>query len=324
MSKKNISKSLFREWGVEAIRKEVAGLTVLADHLDDSFEDAVESILRCGGRVVVVGIGKSGHIGRKIASTLSSTGVPAMFVHPAEASHGDLGMIARQDLVIAISKSGESKELNDILLYCRRFGITLIAITERAESTLGTAANIVLRLPEMPEACPLGLAPTTSTAMILAIGDALAVACVRARDFTAFQFRDFHPGGKLGQKLLRVRDVMHRGRALPIVDINADLQAATLEMSRGRFGCVGVVDQEQRLVGIFTDGDLRRHFSAANMHRRIVELMSPSPQKIQPESLLEDAANLFSIKRIPCVFVCIDEKPIGIIHVHDLLERAIV
>ena len=324
MAKKNLSRSLFRQWGVEAITKEVAGLTKLADCLDNSFEDAVDSVLRCTGRVVVVGIGKSGHIGRKIASTLSSTGVPAMFVHPAEASHGDLGMIARQDLVIAISKSGESKELSDILLFCRRFGITIIAITERVDSTLATAANILLRLPEMPEACPLGLAPTTSTAMVLAMGDALAVACLRARDFTTFQFRDFHPGGKLGQKLLRVRDVMHRGDALPLVDINADLQAATLEMSRGRFGCVGIVDEEQRLVGIFTDGDLRRHFSAANIHKRIVEIMSPAPQKILPESLLEDAANLFSLKRIPCVFVCVDEKPIGIIHVHDLLERAIV
>jgi arabinose-5-phosphate isomerase len=324
MAKKNLSRSLFRQWGVEAITKEVAGLTKLADCLDNSFEDAVDSVLRCAGRVVVVGIGKSGHIGRKIASTFSSTGVPAMFVHPAEASHGDLGMIARQDLVIAISKSGESKELSDILLFCRRFGITIIAITERVDSTLATAANILLRLPEMPEACPLGLAPTTSTAMVLAMGDALAVACLRARDFTTFQFRDFHPGGKLGQKLLRVRDVMHRGDALPLVDINADLQAATLEMSRGRFGCVGIVDEEQRLVGIFTDGDLRRHFSAANIHKRIVEIMSPAPQKILPESLLEDAANLFSLKRIPCVFVCVDEKPIGIIHVHDLLERAIV
>jgi arabinose-5-phosphate isomerase len=313
-----------KSWGAAAVRQEAVGLEQLADSLDGAFIAAVNEILRCEGRTIVAGMGKSGHIGKKIASTLASTGTPAMFVHPAEASHGDLGMIEKRDVVIALSKSGESPEFHDLLVYCRRFGIPVIAVTAKPESSLARAASIVLVVPLVEEACPLGLAPTTSTTMTLALGDALAVACLRARDFQPSQFREYHPGGKLGQKLTRVCDVMHGVDMLPLVPIDALLAAAVLEMSKGRFGCVGVLDPDGKLVGIFTDGDLRRHFSAANMERPVQDLMHPSPSQIDPDALIADVTYLFTEKRIPSVFACTDGKPVGILHVHDLLQRGFV
>lgn len=312
------------ETGKQAILAEAMGLQSLAHDLGPSFVGAVNCVLAVAGRVVVAGMGKSGHVGRKIAATFASTGTPALFVHPAEASHGDLGMIERRDVVIAISKSGESPELSDILTYCRRFAIPVIAITANAQSSLGQAADHLLLLPGIEEACPLGLAPTTSTTMTLALGDALAIACLRARGFQPAQFREFHPGGKLGQKLTRVKDVMHGREMLPLVPENAEVRLAVVEMSRGRFGCVGVCDAAGRLVGIFTDGDLRRHITDLDLASPISALMTPQPSQMDPDALIADVSYLFTEKRIPSVFACLDGKPVGLVHVHDLLQKGFV
>lgn len=311
--------------GAEIINKEAYGLMKLSQSLGTPFAETVDALVRCAGRVIVTGIGKSGHISRKIASTLASTGTPATFIHPAEASHGDLGMIGKLDIVIAVSKSGESLELSDTLSYCKRFGIPIIGITANTTGTLAQIANHLLLIPDIEEACPLGLAPTTSTTMILALGDALAGACLMARNFQISQFKTFHPGGKLGQKLSRVRDVMHGVHELPLVSSAAKLTDAVIEMSRGRFGCVGIVDAEQRLNGIFTDGDLRRHFrTATDFDHPIVALMHASPVQISPDLFIADVIHLFTEHRIPSVFVCINGKPVGIIHVHDLLEKGFI
>ena len=311
--------------GRKVLEDAADALNRLSKELDETkFFEAVQSIINCKGRVVVTGIGKSGHIGKKISATLASTGTPSLFVHPAEASHGDLGMIEKRDVVIAISRSGESPELKDIIVYCRRFGIPIIAITARPNSTLGNATCYLLQLLDISEACPLGLAPTTSTTMSLALGDALAVACLKARDFQHSQFSDFHPGGKLGQKLTRVRDIMHEKDTLPIIQTNSLVKEAVIEMSRGRFGCVGVIDDTGLLIGIFTDGDLRRHISAVNLGRPINELMSETPFRVEPDALIADVTYLFTEKRIPSVFVCEKGKPVGLVHVHDLLQKGFV
>lgn len=307
-----------------AIEIEINSLTQLSNSIGKQFSYAVLEILKSSGRVVVVGMGKSGHVARKIAATLSSTGTPALFLHPAEASHGDLGMICNDDLVIAISKSGETIELLDTISYCRRFGIKIIAITANNSSTLACSADHVLLLPDAPEACPLGLAPTASTTSTMALGDAIAIACLQARDFKASEFRDFHPGGKLGQKLTRVEDIMHGPEMLPLVHETASLSDAVIEMSRGRFGCVGIVDEEQILRGIFTDGDLRRAFSGADLNAPIRELMTPDPHSIAPNALIEDVAKLFSDTHIPSVFACLNGRPVGLVHVHDLLQRGFI
>src|SRR5438477_7248117 len=248
---------------IEAARRviatEVAGLTALAKSLDRAFVDAIEIISRATGRVIVTGMGKSGHIARKIASTLASTGTPALFVHPGEASHGDLGMIAPGDVVIALSNSGDTAELADVLAYTRRFRIPLVAMTRRSESALSEAADVALLLPASAEACTLGLAPTTSTTMMLALGDAVAVALLERKGFSAEDFQALHPGGRLGQQLLRVADIMHEGAAVPLVKRGTTMAEALLVMTAKSFGCAGVVDEVGRLVGIVTDGDLRRH-----------------------------------------------------------------
>lgn len=321
MSQYNITEYI--NIAIESIRLEGKSLYVLADSLvnSTSFIEAVQGILHCNGRIVICGIGKSGHIAKKMAATFASTGTPSFFVHPAEASHGDLGMIDRQDLVIAISKSGESIELENILLYCRRFDIPIIAITAHAQSSLGKAANHLLLLPNLPEVCPMGLAPTTSTTMTLALGDALAIACIKARDFIPENFKIYHPGGKLGQKLSKVRDVMHTIDHLPLLQPDSTVSEAVLEMSKGRFGCVGIINSLGELIGIFTDGDLRRHFKASNLEKKIQELMSSSPYQLDPDSFIADVVNLFAKRRIPSAFVCVQQKPIGLIHIHDLFQR---
>lgn len=303
---------------------ESAAIAALIDKVDHNFHQCVHLILSCSGRVILTGIGKSGQIARKIASTFASTGTPSIFVHPAEASHGDLGMIEKRDVIIAISKSGESPELSDILTYCRRFAIPLIGITAHENSSLGKAADKLLILPDIEEACPLGLAPTTSAVMTLALGDALAIACLKARDFQPAQFREFHPGGRLGQKLIRVKDVMHGRETLPLVPLDAEVRLAIVEMSRGRFGCVGICNSDGRLMGIFTDGDLRRHIAELDLAKPISELMTPQPFQIDPEALIADVSYLFTEKRIPSVFVCQNGKPVGLVHVHDLLQEGFV
>lgn len=303
------------------IRSEANALEELAGSIDQAFVHVTQMISQLkGGRVILSGIGKSGHIAKKIAATFSSTGTSAFYIHPTEASHGDLGMISNHDVVIIISKSGESQELSDIINYCKRHGIPMVAITSSAHSSLGKMATHILLLPSCPEAQPLGVAPTTSTAMSLALGDALALSVLEIRDFRVSHFREFHPGGKLGHKLMRVQDIMHSGDELPIMKLGESIGKAVLEMTRTRFGCVGVVNKSDLLVGIFTDGDLRRHFSASTIDQRVDDLMFHMPNQISPDALVSDVTHLFSVKRIPSVFATVNGCPVGIVHVHDLLR----
>lgn len=305
---------------------EAAGLRALSAALDDGFLRAVELIAAAAGRVVVSGMGKSGHVGRKIAATLASTGTPALFVHPAEASHGDLGMIVPGDLVLALSNSGETAELADLVAHARRFGLPLIAITARARSTLAQAADIALLLPAAIEACPMGLAPTTSTTMQMALGDALAVALLTRRGFTPADYRMFHPGGRLGARLRRVREVMHEGDALPLADPDAPMDRALLLMTEKRFGCLGVIDASGRLIGIVTDGDLRRAMGPELLARRARDVMTRSPQTIGPDAFAAEALHAMNMRARPitALFVVDDAgRPVGILHIHDLLRAGV-
>jgi arabinose-5-phosphate isomerase len=283
----------------------------------------VETIRRARGRVIVTGMGKSGHIGQKIAATLASTGTPAFFVHPSEASHGDLGMITREDVILALSWSGETVELSSVLTFSRRFGVTLIALTSRADSALGKAADIVLHLPAAQEACPHGLAPTTSTAMQLAAGDCLALALLESRGFSAADFKVFHPGGQLGANLQYASDLMHKGEKLPLVGESAAMGEALVVMTEKSFGCLGVVDDGGRLVGIVTDGDLRRHMGPGLLVARVGDVMTHAPKTIAPDMLASAVLALVNQSRITALFVVADDKPVGIIHIHDLLRSGV-
>ena len=278
---------------------EAEGLRALAAALDDHFAAAVELLLGATGRVVVTGMGKSGHVAHKIAATLASTGTPAMFVHPAEASHGDLGMIVPGDAVLALSNSGETAELADLIAHTRRFGLPLVGITGRAGSTLATAADVALVLPAAREACPMGLAPTTSTTMQMALGDALAVALLTRRGFGAADFRRIHPGGKLGARLRRVRDLMHTGDELPLAPPGTPMPEALVLMTQKRFGCLGVVDAEGRLAGILTDGDLRRAMGPDLLARDVGEIMNATPRSIGPDALAAEALHVMNARERP-------------------------
>ncbi len=306
------------------LRTEIAGLEALVADLNGSFSAAVDRLSQVRGRVAVTGMGKSGHIARKIASTFSSTGTPAQFVHPAEASHGDLGMIAEGDAVLALSNSGDTAELADIVAYTRRFRIPLLAMTRRDGSTLAEAADVTLLLPATAEACPMGLAPTTSTTMMIALGDALAVALLERKGFSAGDFQVFHPGGQLGQKLLRVADIMHDGDAVPLVDRTTAMAEAILVMTTKSFGCVGVTDEAGQLVGIVTDGDLRRHMGDDLLRLRVDKVMSGRPKTIRPQALAAEALGLMNAAAITSLFA-VDEKrrPLGILHIHDCLRAGI-
>lgn len=301
--------------------------SALGSALAAPFERAVDSLFAIKGRVIISGMGKSGHVARKIASTFASTGTPAQFVHPAEASHGDLGMIAAGDAVVALSNSGETVEFADIVTHCRRFAIPLAAIVGLAESTLGRTADIVLELPHMPEACPLGLAPTTSTTMMLALGDALAVALLERRGFSSERFQELHPGGKLGRKLIRVSDLHHTGNALPLVQENTPMKDALLVMTQKSFGCVGVVDARGALTGIITDGDLRRNMERGLLDRVARDVMTPRPKTIPGSSLASEALGRMTAanggKGITSLFVAEDGKPVGILHVQDCLRAGV-
>jgi arabinose-5-phosphate isomerase len=302
---------------------EIDGLRALIDGLDERFSASVALIAAVRGRVIVTGMGKSGHVARKIAATFASTGTPAQFVHPGEASHGDLGMITASDAVLALSNSGDTAELAAIVDYTRRFRIPLIAMTRRAASALAEAADIALVVPDSAEACPMGLAPTTSTTMMLALGDALAVALLERKGFSARDFHSLHPGGMLGRKLLHVADIMHDGAAMPIVAEGTRMGEAILTMSAKSFGCVGVVDARGRLVGIITDGDLRRHMSAELLSSSVDVVMSRRPRTIRPRALVGEALNLMNAQtpRITCLFAVDDEtRPVGILNVHDCLR----
>jgi arabinose-5-phosphate isomerase len=309
---------------VRTLRVEGAGLKALEAALDGelgpAFDLASELIAEAGGRVIVTGMGKSGHIGAKIAATLASTGTPAFFVHPAEASHGDLGMITPQDVIVALSWSGETAELRNIVFYSRRFRVPLIAITSRADSTLGRSADLALILPRVEEACPHGLAPTTSTLIQLALGDALAIALLERRGFSADDFFKFHPGGSLGANLAHVRDVMHQGERVPLAPLGTLMREALLLISQKGFGCLGITDGEGHLVGIITDGDLRRHLTGDIFQRRVEDVMTPEPKTIEPDALVASALEILNSAAITALLVVDEKRPVGIVHMHDLLK----
>lgn len=309
---------------MRTITTEQAGMAALGAALENGlaapFARAVELISGIDGRVIVTGVGKSGHIGAKLAATFASTGTPAFFVHPAEATHGDLGMIARDDAIIAMSWSGESAELKSIVAYSRRFSIPLVAITAGETSALAREADVVLLLPRVPEACPHGLAPTTSTLMQLALGDALAIALLEAREFTPDQFRIFHPGGQLGAGLMKVREIMHRGDRLPLAALGTALRDAIVTLSHKRFGCVCIVDGDGRLAGIITDGDLARNLDKNLGALSVDDIMTRTPKTIDPDTLAGEAIAILDEKRISALVVVEDERPVGVVHFHDLLK----
>lgn len=302
---------------------EARALEAFAVELDESFVRCLDLLERMPGRVIVTGMGKSGHIARKIAATLASTGTPALFVHPAEASHGDLGMITSSDAILALSNSGETPELADLVTYAKRFEIPLIAITGHRTGSLGLAADAVLVLPGVEEACPLGLAPTTSTTATLAIGDCIAVALLERKGFSSADFRILHPGGKLARRLLRVSDVMHKGEGLPLIPSGAPMSEALIAMTAKGFGCVGVVDQAGLLVGVITDGDLRRHMSQDLIARNVDEVMTRTPKFIGPDALASEALLLMNQHGITNLFVLSEKRPVGIVHVHDCLRAGV-
>ena len=306
------------------IRAEIDGLQNLAGALNGAFGAALDIAAAASGRLIVTGIGKSGHIAHKIAATLASTGTPAQFVHPAEASHGDLGMIGAGDVVLALSNSGNSGELADILAYSRRFRIPLIAITGDPRSTLAEAADVVIPLPAAPEACSMGLTPTTSTTMMLALGDALAVALLERKGFSTADFQRFHPGGSIGRKLLRVGDIMHSGDAVPLAPTGTPMTEAILLMTAKSFGCVGVVDGMGRLVGVITDGDLRRHMGNTLLDRTAAEVMHPDPKTTTAGVLAAEALGVMNRFAITALFV-VDERqrPTGFLHMHDCLRAGV-
>jgi arabinose-5-phosphate isomerase len=309
---------------VRALRIERAGLIELENALHgemaEPFQQACDLINAAQGRVIVTGMGKSGHVGAKIAATFASTGTPAYFVHPAEASHGDLGMITPADVVVALSWSGETTELRNIVFYSRRFRVGLVAITSRTDSTLARSADVALILPRVEEACPHGLAPTTSTLIQLALGDALAIALLEARKFTAHDFFKFHPGGSLGARLAHVAEVMHTGGRMPLAPLGTKMKEALLLMSEKRFGCLGVTGGKGALVGIITDGDLRRHLSDDIFDRSVDEVMTPDPKTIAPDALVASALEVMNSASITALFAVEDRKPVGIVHMHDLLR----
>ena len=311
--------------GRRVIGTEAAALALLADSLGDAFVRAVDLLMAVRGRVIVSGMGKSGHIARKIAATLASTGAPSFFVHPAEASHGDLGMITPADVVMLLSNSGVTVELADLIAYTRRFAIPLIGVAGRADSTLLRAADVALVLPAAPEACAVGLAPTTSTTMTLALGDALAVTLMEQRRFTPEQFRGFHPGGKLGARLATVGQLMHGGADVPVIEPGASMGDALLVMSGKGFGVVGVLDAAGDLAGIVTDGDLRRNLDGL-LGKRVDEVMTRNPRTIPSTALASEALGVMNGAKITSLFVTRPEaprRPVGILHVHDCLRAGV-
>ena len=309
------------------LQLETEGLSALkaalASDLIDSFAAAVEMLRTCRGRVIVTGMGKSGHVGLKVAATLSSTGTPAYFVHPSEASHGDLGMITPADVIVAFSWSGETVELGNILSYSRRFAVPLIAVTSNARSTLAEAAELVIALPQAKEACPHGLAPTTSTVMQLALGDCLAMALLDSKGFTARDFKALHPGGQLGARLKFVSDLMHKGDRLPLAQADVVMTEAIVVMTEKALGCLGVVDENGFLKGIVTDGDLRRHMGNGLLSRRVQEIMTPAPKTVSPDLLASAALEIINSSKITTLFVVENGRPVGIIHIHDLLRAGV-
>ena len=309
----------------KTIDKEIEALRLMESEFDDNLSKALDLMQNAKGRIIVTGMGKSGHIARKIAASLASTGTPSFFVHPAEASHGDLGMVTNNDVILAISNGGESRELSDILIYSKRYGIPLIAMTKNPQSTLGKAGDVLLKLPNLDEACPLGLAPTTSTTATLVLGDVLTIALMERKGFSKTDYKQRHPGGKLGAILQKVSDLMHTGEEMPLVTTDTYMQEALLVMTSKMLGCVGVIDNEGKLKGIITDGDLRRCLSANALQQKVSEIMTQNPRCIDPDSLVAEAVNVMNNtgKGITQLFVIENEKPIGIIHIHDCLRAGV-
>jgi len=313
---------------IRTLETEAAGISALSDALKNGLGAtliaAVGMIQKAQGRLIVTGMGKSGHIGRKIAATFASTGTPAFFVHPGEASHGDLGMITPEDVIMALSWSGETVEMKNLIDYSRRFKIGLIAVTAEGESTLGRAADIALVLPQAREACPHNLAPTTSSLMQLALGDALAIALLESRGFTEMQFKALHPGGKLGAMLKFVRDVMRGGENMPLAVSGAAMSDAIVEMSAKGVGCIGITDKTGQLIGIITDGDLRRHMQPGLMESTVDEVMTKNPKTCRPDQLVSEVMEMLNSAKITAMFVVEQQKPAGIVHLHDLLRIGLV
>jgi arabinose-5-phosphate isomerase len=309
---------------LRTLEAEGSGIDALAialrDGLGASFASAIDLIRAAQGRVIVTGMGKSGHVGHKIASTFASTGTPALFVHPAEASHGDLGMITKADVILALSWSGETAELKNLTDYSRRHNISLIAMTASADSTLAKAADVVLTLPQASEACPHNLAPTTSALMQLALGDALAIALLESHGFTAVDFGALHPGGKLGALLKTVRDLMHSGTSVPLAPLGTAMSDAILEMSAKGFGCIGITDAQGALAGIITDGDLRRHMRNDLLDAKVDDVMTRSPKTVRPDQLISETLDILNSLKVTALFAVEAGKPVGVIHVHDLLR----
>ena len=313
---------------MRTMQVEIEGLTLLSTALTgtlaEPFAKAVALMATAAGRIIVTGIGKSGLVGRKIAATLSSTGTPAYFVHPSEASHGDLGMISRGDVVLALSWSGETAELASIITYAGRFAVPVIGITSRAESSLARGSAVALILPRAPEACPHGLAPTTSSLMQLALGDCLAMALLDGKGFTALDFKQFHPGGQLGASLRHLRDLMHGKEKLPLVAAGLNMSEALVTMTEKSFGCLGVVDKAGKLIGVITDGDLRRHMGGNLLTASAADIMTKRPKTASPDMLAAAAIEMMNATKITALFVVEAGKPVGIVHVHDLLRAGVV
>lgn len=307
------------ETAIRVLRLEAEAVASMAEVPPDGLEAAVDLILSSRGRVIVSGMGKSGHIGRKIAATLASTGTPAFFVHPAEASHGDLGMVTPSDLCLLLSNSGETAELRDLIAHCARFDIPVLGMTKAPESTLARAATVPLLVPNKPEACSIGMAPTTSTTMMLALGDAIAVALMEARGFLPEHFRTYHPGGKLGAQLAAVRQVMHRGEAVPLVTEATTMGEAILAMTARGFGVAGVLGESGKLVGVISDGDLRRNMAGLT-DRRAGDVATRNPVTITPDLLAAEALAIMNRRRISALFIIDNDRPVGIVHLHDLLR----
>lgn len=316
-------KNRYIDSAVKTINYEIEGLKSIINVLDKNYIDAIDLILQCKGRVIISGMGKSGHIANKIAATMASTGTPSFFIHPAEASHGDLGMITKEDVVMLLSNSGETKELRDIIFYCKRFEIPIISIVRKADSELANSANIPLILSNAAEASKIN-APTTSTTMMLALGDAIAISLAEAKGFDSENFGVFHPGGKLGSAFIRVKEIMRKENNIPLVKENSLMSEVLLEMTSKHIGCTGVTNSEGNLVGIITDGDLRRHIKNDFLQLSASEIMTKNPLEISPETIALETVVLMNKKSITSLFVTDGKKVVGVLHIHDCLRAGVV
>ena len=304
----------------KVIDAEINGLKVLSKKIDKKFVKAVNILKKNNGKIVVTGVGKSGIIAKKVASTLSSTGSPSQFIHSTEASHGDLGMINKKDVVLAFTFSGKTMELNDIFIYSKENKIPLIIITGKSNSKLENIATICIEISNLKEACPLDLAPTTSTTVMLALGDAFAVSLMVSKKFTKKHFYSYHPGGQLGKKLLLVKNIMHSGKKLPLIKENVPMSTAIIEMTKKRFGCLGVVSKANTLIGIITDGDLRRHMGNSILEKKTTSIMTKKPKSVNKDIFASEAVDIMIKNKITQVFITENNKPIGILHIHDCIE----